>query len=59
MERRALQAASVGLKAKEIGVELGYTPDSIRGLLRNARLRLRAKNTTHACCEALRQGLIS
>jgi DNA-binding CsgD family transcriptional regulator len=57
-ELRALQASSFGLDADGVSVVLGLSLETIKTQLKTARRALRAKNTTHACCEALRQGLI-
>jgi DNA-binding CsgD family transcriptional regulator len=57
-ELRALQAVSVGLDERGAAHVLGLARMTVTTQLRDARRALRAKNTTHACCEALRQGLI-
>jgi DNA-binding CsgD family transcriptional regulator len=57
-ERRCLQAAAAGLQTKEIAAVFGMSYLTVQDQLKAARRRLRAKNTTHACCEALRHGLI-
>lgn len=57
-ESRCLQAASRGLEVTEAAVLLGIAPDTVKTHLKHARRRLRAKNTAHACCEAIRFGLI-
>ncbi len=57
-ELRILGALSHGLGDRGAAHALGVTWDSVRHSSRSARRKLRAKNTTHACCEALRQGLI-
>ena len=57
-ERRVLEACSRGLTYEMAGDMLGISPTTVKEYLKTARYRLRAKNTTHACCEALRLGLI-
>lgn len=57
-ELSALQAASFGLDTNGIAHVLCKSPTTIGVQLKSARRALRAKNTTHACCEAIRQGLI-
>ena len=58
METRTLEALSHGLENSEAAVVLGVTLESIKSHAKVARRKLRAKNSTAACCEALRQGLI-
>ena len=58
-ERRTLEAMSHGLDREQTGQVLGVSVEVIKDRLKVARRVLRAKNTTHACCEALRLGLIS
>ncbi len=57
-ESAALKAASHGMSRKETGVLLGASELAIGSRWREAQRKLRAKNTTQACCEAIRQGLI-
>lgn len=57
-ELRALQASSVGLDGYGAAAVLGVAYETVKSQLKTGRRALRAKNTTHACCEALRQGLI-
>ena len=57
-ELRILGALSRGLGDRGTADVLGVTWDSVRHSSRSARRKLGAKNTTHACCEALRRGLI-
>lgn len=57
-EVRVVDAVSRGLEAQMVGDLLGISGNTVRSHLRAARYKLRAKNTTHACCEALRRGLI-
>ncbi len=58
-ELRALECMSRGLERTGTAAVLGVSTDRVAGMLTVARRVLRAKNTTHACCEALRQGLIT
>lgn len=57
-ERRCLTAAAAGLRRNETATALGLSPHTVDRQLTTARRRLRAKNTTHAVAEALRQGMI-
>lgn len=58
MEVRVLEALSHGLGREGAAEVLGVTVETVKSWTLQARRVLRAKNTTHACCEALRQGLI-
>jgi LuxR family transcriptional regulator len=58
-QARTLEAMSRGLNREEAADVLGITVESVKTHLRLARRALRAKTTTHACCEALRRGLIA
>jgi DNA-binding NarL/FixJ family response regulator len=55
---RVLEALSRGLGDNGAADVLGVTTESVKTSSQLARRKLKAKNTTHACCEALRQGLI-
>lgn len=57
-ELRALEAVSRGMTGEMAAELLGVAFETIQSQLKSARYRLRAKNTTHACCEAIRRGLI-
>jgi DNA-binding CsgD family transcriptional regulator len=57
-ELRVLEASSRGLTYEMTADLLFVEASTVRRHLKAARHRLRAKNTTHACCEAIRQGLI-
>lgn len=57
-ELRALQAVSVGLDRNGVAAVHNLSPYTVAEQLQAARRALRAKNTTHAVAEALRQGLI-
>lgn len=57
-DRDVLQAVSVGLTSIEAAEVLGVPHETVKDRLKACRRVLRAKTTTHACCEALRQGLI-
>jgi DNA-binding NarL/FixJ family response regulator len=56
-ERRVLHCASLGLEASHIAALLYLSEHTVKTHLKAARFRLKAKNTTHACCLALREGL--
>jgi DNA-binding CsgD family transcriptional regulator len=56
-ELRVLHYASLGLEAAHIGDLLYVSENTVKTHLKAARFRLKAKNTTHACCLALREGL--
>ncbi len=58
-ETRVLQAMSSGLERKDVAKVLGLADDTVRCHLKKAQRVLAAKNTRHACCIALRLGLIS
>lgn len=57
-EVRVLEALSRGLEYRGAAEVLGLTFETVKGQAKSARRVLRAKNTTHACCEAIRRGLI-
>lgn len=57
-ELRVLEAASYGLEASMIADLYGISFFTVNDHLKAARVKLRAKNTTHACCVAVRQGVI-
>jgi DNA-binding CsgD family transcriptional regulator len=54
-----LRCASHGLTEELTADTLGIVAGTVSHHRDTARLRLRAKNTTHACCIALRAGLIA
>lgn len=53
-----LRCYAAGMEWMETAATLGISPETVRTHLREARLRLRAKNTTHAVAEAIRAGLL-
>ena len=57
-ECQVLTAMSYGMERKDAAALLGISLETVKTRLDHARRALRAKNTTHACCEALRRGLI-
>lgn len=57
-ELDALTYRSRGLTDDQVGTALGISQETVKSRLKTARYKLRAKNTTHACCEAIRRGLI-
>lgn len=58
-ELRALNHASHGLSCEMAAQVAGVGKQTMASQLKAARGRLQAKNTTHACCIALRKGLIT
>jgi DNA-binding CsgD family transcriptional regulator len=58
-ERQALSLAARGYSAKESAQALGKSPETIKAQLGIARLKLGAKNSTHAVVIALNDGLIA
>lgn len=57
-QKEILQLYSDGFQQKEIGIKLGISIQTVMSHLDRVRDYLDAKNTTHACCIALRKGLI-
>jgi DNA-binding NarL/FixJ family response regulator len=57
-ELAALRFLSRGLSVGDTAAALGKHHTTIADQLKLIRRKLRAKNTTHACCEAIRHGLI-
>lgn len=57
-ERDVLRCLAHGLTDRMAGDTLGLSVHTVRTHLRHARYKLNAKTTTHACCLALRLGLI-
>jgi len=57
-EKDALTAISNGLTEQMAADLLVKERETIKSQLGSARMKLRAKTTTHACCIALRRGLI-
>lgn len=58
VELAALRCMSRGMTVQMTAETLGKGEDTIRTQLAEVRPKLGAKNTTHACCEAIRRGLI-
>lgn len=58
-EVRLLQALSSGLTEAQAAHVLGRSVAAVHDEATRARRVLGAKNVTHACCEALRRGLIT
>ena len=58
-ELRVLECASYGLSGQMTADVLGWGLETVRELTKRARAKLGAKNTCHACCEALRLGLLA
>lgn len=57
-ETRVVEALSHGLGQKGAAEVLGLSVFTINAHMKHISSKLRAKNTTQACCEALRRGLI-
>ena len=57
-ELRVLEAISRGLTIEMAADVLGVGHETVKSQIKSARYRLKAKNITHACCEAIRLGLI-
>lgn len=57
-ERQVVDACSRGLTEPMVADVLGVSRWTVHHHMKNARFKLRAKNTTHACCIAIRAGLI-
>ena len=57
-ELRVLECLSHGMGRQGAADSLGLTLEMVKYSLLESRRVLRAKDVTHACCEALRQGLI-
>lgn len=57
-EMKVLAAASYGLEATMIADLYEISFFTVKDHLKAARVKLRAKNTAHACCIAIRQGII-
>jgi DNA-binding NarL/FixJ family response regulator len=57
-EREVLQLASHGMRNQRIASLVGVHLSTVKKFLWKAARKLGAANTQHACCEALRKGLI-
>ncbi len=57
-ELDVLIAFSRGLSYPAVAEVLGRGLETVKSQAKQARFLLRAKNTTEACCEAIRRGLI-
>jgi DNA-binding CsgD family transcriptional regulator len=57
-EERALMLASYGMREPECAALMDVTEEAVKTYWRQARRKLRAKNTCHAVALALRAGLI-
>lgn len=58
MEKKVLTCFSYGLRYSEAAEVLGCGLETVKTHVRLINRKLAAKNTTHACCIALRQGWI-
>jgi DNA-binding NarL/FixJ family response regulator len=56
-ELEVLRYVSYGLEASHVADLIEVSEHTVKTHLRAARFRLKAKNTLHACCLALREGL--
>lgn len=57
-EVETLRYLSRGLSLDQTATAMICALDTVKTRLKGARFKLSAKNTTHACCEAIRRGLI-
>jgi DNA-binding NarL/FixJ family response regulator len=57
-EQEILAYFSRGLERGMVADALNVGVETVKAASKSARTKLRAKNTTEACCEAIRQGLI-
>lgn len=58
-ETEALSLAARGCSMREIAGELRKSPETVKAQLGLARLKLGARNTTHAVALAMHDGLIA
>lgn len=58
-ETEALRYLSRGLTREQTADAMAYSLETVKDWMKSARYKLRAKNSTQACCEALRRGLIT
>jgi DNA-binding CsgD family transcriptional regulator len=57
-EQAVLRLVSMGHQASEIARALALGEETVRSHIKKAQTKLRARNRTHAACEAMRQNLI-
>lgn len=57
-EARVLEALSHGVGQQGAADILGLSASTVNSHMKSISRKLAAKNTTHACCQALRLGLI-
>lgn len=57
-ELEVLRYLSRGLTRRMVAELLFIEEQTVMNHVKNARFKLKAKNITHACCEAIRQGVI-
>jgi DNA-binding CsgD family transcriptional regulator len=57
-EKQALGLVSHGLTQKAAAAEMNYSVQYVDDLLEYVRIKLDVKTTLHACCEAIRKGII-
>lgn len=58
-EAHVLQLASEGLLSKQIAQRRGTSIETVKQHLRSARVKLLARNTSHAVAIGIRRGLLS
>lgn len=58
-EIEVLRYLARGLTREQTADAMAYSFETVKDWLKSARFKLRAKNSTHACCEALRRGMIT
>lgn len=57
-EIEVLRLVANGLDTEEIGLQLGYSPRTVKNVMHDITVRFNLKNRSHAVAFALRQGLI-
>jgi DNA-binding NarL/FixJ family response regulator len=57
-ELKVLSLRSHGKTLEEVAAETGAGLETVKTRLRTAKYKLEAKSPLHACCQAIRQGLI-
>lgn len=57
-ELRVVSAMSHGLNREMTADTLGISVETVKEHTKNARRKIGAKNTTHLCCIALREGWV-
>ena len=57
-EQRILELAAEGYTDPEIAARMNYATDTVKKIWPDIRLRLGAKNRTHAVAQAIRTGIL-